>query len=262
MDVVNLTSGKIKFNEQDVPVELSICPKIDCDCGSIYMKFVLSKNPSLGEIVLDLNVYENEIYADPRIDDSPFDDKVQKFLDSLSGNDLAKLFDYYWTEKARQSAEAPISEHPYVFDFKEIEKEGYMLQYGTVFPFADIWAVTIGSRRLIISDYHCLNPSCVCREAHVEFIDMESPEDKVVAVFLVDYDNLIWNFQPHTTPGEMPMPILQALAENQVPDFYRQLEEHHKKLRQLYAVRRSQLFGSSSTKNKRKKNKKNRKKNR
>ena len=255
MDIVDLTSREIKFNEQNISFELSICASVDCDCGSIYLKFVSPENSFPGEIELD--VYEQEAYANfPVFDEGSFDEKVQKFMDSLSDNDWENLFDYYWTEKARQSDEAPIGEHPYIFDFKEIEKEGSMTQYGTVFPFADIWAVTIGSRRLTIFDYHCLNPSCACQESYVEFVDMESPEDKVVGVFLVNYDNQSWNFQPHAVPGTIPIQVLQALAENQIPDFYRQLEEHHKKLRRFYALRRSQFSGSANNKRKKKKNRK------
>ena len=108
--------------------------------------------------------------------------------------------------------------------------------------------IDFGAKRLLLCDMYCLNPACNCQDSIIEIFDTESEIGLLsYGGFTVNYRQPCWE---KYIPGEdsilddIPMPVLRALAENQIPEFYRKLEERHKKLRQLYRLRRSQLFNS------------------
>jgi hypothetical protein len=160
---------------------------------------------------------------------------------------------------------APEVRQPAYFDFREIENDGAMSSYCGIFPSERNMTLIWGNRELLVNDLYCLNPACHCHEVIVEFVDTEENEeyDEIVyGVFSIDYRNRDWSIPDEypAFPDDVPMPVLCALVENQIPDFYEKLEERHKKLRQLYQLRCSQLFGSGSIKNKSKKNRKKNKK--
>lgn len=257
MDIAKTPVKKIKLPDNGMELTFSVCPDINCDCGTISLESEDENFPVTGR--LQIAIYDREISYDGPPDEDVNDIDLESFWQSLSINDWEFLLKSYIDTKTRMAEEAPLSMNKYFFDFEAIEKEKEMIQYGEVFPCENNMLIDFGAKRLLLCDMYCLNPACNCQDSIIEIFDTE-PESGLLSYggFTVNYHQSCWGkYIPGGEPSldDIPIPVLRALAENQIPDFYKKLEERHKKLRQLYRLRRSQLFGSGSGKNKRKKNK-------
>jgi len=235
---------ELEFDGKKVAFKLSVCPVVNCNCGDISLEF---DSPDLPPEI-DLNVFSREANANP--DDSISEDAndnllQQQFLDSMSDKQWETLYRCYMDLKQRQTAEAGLEDHYYVFDFNKIEKEGELTTYCDVFPFDVPMEIESGREMLTVIDYHCLNPACGCHDTAVEFVNLRDcppdEEPQSYGIFMLDYQKHTWDLMPGEEPGVIPMPVFRNMVESQNPDFYRELAKHHKKLKDLYQIRRMQL---------------------
>jgi hypothetical protein len=259
MNITKSPAEKIKLPDAGLEAEISVCPNTNCNCGTVYFCPKCEDFSTEGRLIVD--VFSNDITYE-RLD-CKSNDKLENFKKNISARDWEYLFDCYAEAKKRLSKEAPLSLNEYYFDFEDIEKEAMLIPYNEVFPFENDMIIDCGSKQLEIYDVYCLNSHCNCSDAVVELLDIETESGMLSqGGFTINYRNSEWYdvFEGDDFFADyIPLPVLKTLAENQIPDFYEKLKERHQKLRQLYALRRSQLFGSGSAKNKRKKTKKKKK---
>ena len=249
---------ELEFEGKKATAKLSVCPVVNCNCGDMSLEFNIPALP----LEIELNVYSREITADQ--DDSPAEDEddnqlQQKFLRSISEKQWEALFRCYMDMKRRQAAASGLEQYYYIFNFNGIEKEGELTTYCDVFPFDLPMEVESGSTILTVIDYHCLNPDCGCHDTAVEFVNLrDCPEDEdpqSFGIFMLDYQKQTWDLMPgeeDVLPGEIPMQVLRNLVESQNPEFYKELAKHHKKLKDLYQIRRAQAKTGAQKKGKNK----------
>lgn len=249
---------ELEFEGKKVTSKLSVCPVVNCNCGDMSLEFNIPALP----LEIELNVYSREITADQ--DDSTAEDEddnqlQQKFLRSISEKQWEALFRRYMDMKRRQAAASRLEEYYYIFNFNGIEKEGELTTYCDVFPFDVPMEIESGSTILTVIDYHCLNPNCGCHDTAVEFVNLrDCPEDEdpqSFGIFMLDYQKQTWDLMPgeeDVMPGEIPMQVLRNLVESQNPEFYKELAKHHKKLKELYQLRRTQAKTGAQKKGKNK----------
>ena len=238
MDIAKTPIKKIKLPDNGMELTFSVCPDSNCDCGTIFLESEDENFPVAGR--LQIAIYDREIFYDGPPDEDVNDIDLEKFWQSLSINDWEFLLKSYMDTKTRMAEEAPLSMNGYFFDFEAIEKEKEMIQYGEVFPCENNMLIDFGAKRLLLCDMYCLNPACNCQDSIIEIFDTE-PESGLLSYggFTVNYHQSCWGkYIPGGEPSldDIPIPVLRALAENQIPDFYKKLEERHKKLRQLYRL--------------------------
>ncbi len=244
----NYELQEFDFNGKKVAFRISVCPVVNCNCGDMSLKFDV---PGLPPLIIDLNIFSREVAAetdDSLIEDEKIEVIRQQFLDSMGDKQWEMLYMCYIDLKHRQAADARLEEHCYIFNFNEIENRGELTTYCDVFPFDVPMQVDVAGETLTVIDYHCLNPSCGCHDSAVEFVNLRDSqpdeEPQSYGIFMLDYQNHTWDFMPgegEALPGAIPMPVLRNLVESQNPDFYRELAKHHKKLKDLYQIRRMQL---------------------
>ncbi len=246
---------EFEFGDKRVTAKISVCPVVNCNCGDMLLEF---NSPDL-PLEIDLNIFSREITADQ--DDSLSEDEndhlaEQQFMDSISEKQWEKFFRCYMDMKQRQAAKAGLEDHYYIFDFNRIEKEGELTTYCDVFPFDVPMEIESGRETLTVIDYHCLNPACGCHDTVVEFVNLrDCPEDEEpqsYGIFMLDYQKQTWDLMPGEEDGVIPMAVLRNLVENQNPDFCRELAKHHKKLKELYQIRRMQAKSGSKKSGKKK----------
>jgi len=262
-DIFHYTAGKIDPSQTqkinlggtELKLKFAVCPQANCDCGDISLELAIPGRP--GVLSIDLNIFSRKVAtnADNAHQDGTL---VSLFNDNLNEQSWTKLRGAYEELKRRQGTEAGHDGRTYNFDFSGIENYGEMTLYSEVFQSEAAMILDFNEKKLSVDDFYCLNPACNCHDATVEITDTENDKDgyRLYGVFTINYRTRVWNSVPDNAPSadDIPLPVLRLLAEHQIADFYQRLEEHHKKLRQLYSLRRLQRpHGKTGKKKKRKK---------
>ncbi len=246
---------KINLGGTEVELKFAVCPQANCDCGDMSLELSIPEKP--GVLSVDLNVFSRKVATN--VDNAQQNAAVARlFIDNLNEQSWTKLRGAYEDLKHRQITETGQDGQTYDFNFRGIENYGDMTSYRNVSQAEPVMALDFGGKKLAVNDFYCLNPACNCYNATVEIADTENDEGdcRRYGVFTIKYQTMSWNFMPNYAPlpDDIPLPVLRSLTEHQIPDFYQRLEEHHKKLRQLYSLRRlQQPHGKAGKKKKRKK---------
>jgi hypothetical protein len=179
----------------------------------------------------------------PQLDELRF---AKKFLACLNDEDFDLLSKKHFEIKNRLTEEAKPDAIDAYFDFLSIERNGVLLGYNNVLPFADWLFATLSGKKYRIIDQYCLRPQCLCTDTNLSVIDFDESggRGKELGCINVNYEKKSWKMVEDGSLALDP-DVLRSTLENEIPDLYDTLHKRHVRLRSIYTFSKEKHFSTN-----------------
>lgn len=211
------------------------------------IKCFLKCNDKLSDIkknnlpyVFVIDVY-NKRYVDKDIkEQTPVDNKkfAENFAEQLINQDWKLLFRFLDNYKSYITDTMDI-EHCKItatFPVYDIEKDGIMIGYNQILPFAEAWSYEDDKNYYLIADHYCLDPGCPCTEvvlAVVPWIGDKMIRDDEMRVRF-DYQKNSWEMEDSPSNKQYHLDTLFPKIMKSIPNLTEQLKKRHELLKKIY----------------------------
>lgn len=169
-------------------------------------------------------------------------------LSQLEIDDFEFLETKHFAYKNKITKAADINEIEGYFDYDEVELNGLMYAYNGVLPYGDQLLADIKGEKYIIVDQFCLLPKCKCTDTTLDLVP--AGEDAMKAdpwcAFRLTYAKRHWAVM-EDSPPPIPLDEIRSTIEEQHPDFYKQLQTRHEKLKKIYLNCRRKHYSPPQT---------------
>lgn len=239
-----LTFDKGKYINEKFTGYMEICPNPFCPCHDI--KFAIRKKYDLNNVLTDLQYdFTIDIFKQKYI-------KKNNKADFLSENrKFAKLFvndmtEKIWTELRDvfylykhyiiNHFDPENSEINFNFPVDDIEKDGVMISYHEIFPFAEDILFKNEGIQYLVDEQYCLDPKCSCKEVALTIIPFKNNKFPVSAQMTIrfNYQKKTWVIINNSHDKLLDLnKIVHGLIEI-IPDLCNTLKQRHEKCKSLY----------------------------
>lgn len=170
---------------------------------------------------------------------------ANSFLSELDQNDFQILHENHYKFKNKISERAAPEDIDGYFDYHEVEYEGLMSAYNDVLPFGDQFMVTINGEQYVVLDQYCLLPKCSCTDTILNIISIDhlGKMGEELGTIALNYKKRQWQLKEDLS-FPLTLETLKTTIEEQIPDFYRQMLQRHKKLKAIYAHNKKMHYAS------------------
>jgi hypothetical protein len=224
---------------------IRVCINPACRCG--YIGF--DCRPMTGDEVpspdepgyetplrLDLDVFDRRVKPPP-IRSEASNALAQAVEEEMRDGDWEWLKNFLQAAKRRQMEKMDLATVDAMFPV-EVVKDGAMVGYREVFPWAEVWAFESGVDRWLVWDEYCAQPGCDCTEVALAFVRLD---DEVAAAEGRFPEPDCWLiFDPKTNRWRVdnaedgcPTDQLFAALRKTYPSLAQDLAERHRELQQL-----------------------------
>ena len=228
-------------NKQNYKCIFSACPNPTCTCMTIDidLTFMPGQNceglPKLCHSV-EIDLDRRRLQTSPKKKLAPEEKAFGNLLLSQLGDDDFKYLETrQFAYKNKITEAADINEIEGYFDYDEVELNGLMYAYNGILPYGDQILVTIKEEKYLIVDQFCLQPKCECTDSTLDLVP--AGEDAMKAdpwcAFRLKYAKRHWDMV-EDFPPPIPLEEIQSTIEAQHPNFYKQLQTRHEKLKKIY----------------------------
>jgi len=227
--------------KQNYECIFSACNNPTCTCRTINIDLKSVPDHNCGDLPISNHRVEIDL-TDRTLctslkKDLPSEEKAfgNLFLSQLGDDDFGFLEIKHFAYKNKITETTDFNEIEGYFDYDEVELNGLMYAYNVVLPYGDQILVKIKGEEYLIVDQFCLLPKCKCTDATLDFVP--AGEDAMKAdpwcVFRLKYAKRHWAVM-EDFPPPIPLEEIRTAIEVQHPDFYKQLQIRHEKLKKIY----------------------------
>jgi hypothetical protein len=257
MSIVNYSEDKtlnIDYNIYDNEnkkwsAKLDICPYPTCSCQDITFEFYDSENLSTTppKHRLTIDVFDNKAVKQKGDNPTTKEDYqlAKDFVKKLTKSDWISLRKVFLDYKRHITNSASIEDLVVPFPDKRIEKDGLMVGYHDIFPYAEDVEITLDDIIYIVDDQYCLSYTCSCTHAGLTFIarKKETVLNKRDPLFIIyDYKTKTYRIENRGITKMMSSP--KALVkEIQRKNFGEVFKKRHETLRSIYDNFRERKYG-------------------
>ncbi|WP_340124326.1 SEC-C metal-binding domain-containing protein [Methylobacter svalbardensis] len=216
----------------------SVCMNPVCDCNEVFLNFERSgEEHNVGFNIKDRALIERENV-------SIIDGFANQVFDLLDESDFKVLNSIYWSHKRSGCETADYSQLKVEFPKDEIEREGIMITYNQVLPYADTFNFRLDGKRYAVEDNYCVKNKCHCTEAVLCFypvVNDDAGEDTLAEVgdlaysIWVNYQSKTWTLNDKSQTNDIDTTQAQSILESSYTEFYQLLRQHHQQLKLLYS---------------------------
>lgn len=197
------------------------------------------KNDNLPYVVI-IDVNEKR-YVDKDIkEQTPADNKkfAKDFAEQLITQDWKMLFSFFdnYTSYITDTMDIEHCKITASFPVLDIEREGFVIGYHEILPFAEAWSYEDDVNYYLILDQYCLDPDCPCTEVVLVVVpwvnDEMKRDDEMIVRF--DYQKKSWELQDSPFNKQYHLDSLFPEIMKSIPDLIRQLKKRHEILKTIY----------------------------
>lgn len=168
----NLGSQAIQYSFKDgqktYKGNYKVCESPTCGCFNFNITFnkcnELTLQPQI-ELGLDLEKRAVSKATDGN-DNRQF---ASLLIQDLTDPDWHALVQLFMKIKAYYIEHTDLMTLDVTFPLDEIERDGQLVSYYQIFPFAEIISLNINNKQLFVEDFYCVLPFCHCQDAHLYF---------------------------------------------------------------------------------------------
>lgn len=251
MDLFLLTLSGEGREEESYACKLSSCASPHCACSELVMILApcseSAKASCSGQKPVRVTVDPFDRSLVPR-DDERSDARHAKLGDVISSELTAEQWELlgsaFLESKHKAMSSFDPEQEPLPFQFEVIERDGELLPYQGVFPFAGAITLEHAGRSFLVDDLYCVQPGCQCAEVLLAFCPVDPDKDSVAPLHALFWDlrTGAWVDERTAAPPRGDAAELGlALAENR-SDLAGVLEERRVILRRIYAASRQKLY--------------------
>ncbi|MGZ8236510.1 MAG: SEC-C metal-binding domain-containing protein [Methylobacter sp.] len=216
----------------------SVCMNPVCDCNEIFLSFERpGETHNVGINIKASALIEREPVA-------TIDEFANQVFDLLDETDFKMLKNVYWSHKQLASEQADFSQLKVEFPKNDIVREGLMVIYNEVLPYANRFDVTLESRRYALEESYCVKNKCHCMEVILCFYPVLNEDaDAYTEVELgelafsmrIDYQSKIWEQVDKPQTGHIDTALVRSTLESRYTGFYALIRQRHQRLKLLYS---------------------------
>jgi len=220
---------------------LSFCPSPTCVCGIVDLSVVLERRAA-DSASADSKCYFQVDILNRTLDNagektSKYDRNFGKaFVSCLEEQDWALLYELYGRYKRQIYDQARDEELDTDFPESDIERDGAMMDFHEILPFAEPRAIELDGELHVLLDQYCVRMDCGCTETAVNLIaegDGENILDEYPAVF-IDYESGNWRIVERGGREKVFFSqVADTLKAGDYPGWFR---DRHSRLKSLYRL--------------------------
>jgi hypothetical protein len=229
-------------NEEEVNktwhTKLDICQSPTCRCRELTIELYNTEKTETEEpeFRVSFNVFENKAVKLENKKSSKEDFELSELIAHHFSKENWEHLQKRFLEYKRASIKTtPIDQLQYSFPMKKIERDGLMIGYYDVFPYAEELWLERNNTRYLLDDQYCLASTCSCTHTMLTIIavhnDLQSL-DRSPLVLKYDYKTNSIGIVSRG-PGNIATPneLLQEMRRN---GFIKIFIKRHKQLRLIY----------------------------
>ncbi len=236
---VRTATGKKKFH-----CSLSACPSPTCTCQTLTINFTPMAQPEKEPLSFEIDFKREGLSKTFKKSESKESLKFAKtVLSQMKESDfvlLANLFSFIKNDQIESSA-TDTSYFP--FDYADVESKRLCYGYKSVFPFAIPLYFEIDEKTFFITDQYCVRENCGCTKISLDITEIVRIKNKTrskdICYIDLDYKKRAWKMT-HQVSSDPSMKEIRAAIEKDIPDFYEQVKNRHKKLGRTYSYNKSE----------------------
>jgi len=227
-------------NEKKWISGFEICTNPTCHCRDMTLKLFEAENGEgnkLPKHCFSLDVFgKKAVKLKGENVTSKEDFRFAKsFVKDLSEKDWNELRKFYLDYKRNIMDSTLLDELSASFPEKEIEREGIMIGYYEILPYAKEISIQLDDISYLIDDQYCLSSKCSCKDAVLTFLPIKNGQalnkTNQLAIFF-NYKKKSWRIAANgpeniATPDELVKEISDKHLE-------KKFKERHKNLRTIY----------------------------
>lgn len=225
-------------------VQMEFCDNPLCKCGICTMTLTSDQEDG-GEpkiVVLDLikQKAEKKALNKARTIDRPL---AQQVFKNLTKEDFDLLYQRFYRYKEAITRSANLEQLDTVFPAEEIERDGILVGYNEILPFAEPLGMQARGGKVFIIDQYCVVPGCDCKDAHLSFhiqVDKKSKPASPSFMVSMNYKTSQWTVtkDPPSRHQEKDVGELIRGFQTAYPDYKSKLTQRHARIKKLYAIYR------------------------
>jgi hypothetical protein len=224
-----------------------VCPGPTCTCTDIDLKLE-SKNGQLINPAIEVSLY----LLNKSISEKTKGDANLKLAKSLvkdfDNNDWKKLRSLFLDKKLYYTENSNLEDLDYVFPIEDIERDGLLISYNEILPFARHIIFEFNGKKIIVDDLYCVFPKCPCKDIHLYFTPFNEEqsifpfmiESRAETYIIYNFKSKQWHLKQQTKMSVVPEQLMKALKNNY--DIQKLFGDRHKTIRRLYLNYRHQNF--------------------
>lgn len=221
---------------------LTACENPVCTCGIVYL--ILNpiqcgdKNEKLPPMrKVEIDIIEKSLgYRDKESIPKQDIEFAIHLLSKLDDGDFQILYERHFAYKNKISEKAEPDSIKAHFEYDEVEYDGLMYAYCDILPYGNQFYVTIKDKEYTIIDQYCLLPKCSCSDVYldIDYINKNQKIGDTVYTLSLNYIKKKWRII-EGDPYNVSVNTIISAIENQIPNFYKQILDRHKKVKTIYA---------------------------
>ena len=224
-----------------------VCPGPTCTCTDIDLKFE-SKNGQVISPELEVSLY----LLDKSISEKTKGDANHKFAKLLvkdfDNDDWKMISSLFLDEKNYYTENSNLEDLDFVFPIDDIERDGLLISFNEILPFARHTIFEINGKKFIVDDLYCVFPKCPCKDIHLTFMPFNAEQSifpfmtnsTAETSIIYNFKSNRWRLEKQTQMPISPEQLMKALNQNY--DIQTLFGDRHKTIRRLYLNYRRQHF--------------------
>lgn len=202
-----------------------ICPNPACNCGTITFNVARGRENIISkpiEVSFAIDVLRKKVYEEPTEKADYFDIGFAKeFVNELKRDDWDKLHSVYLKFKEESTKTFPIELIDTNFPYEDIEKDGALVGFYQILPYAEKRFLEIELEKFFIDDDYCVYGGCDCSNVYIGFFPYLEDEIKTddFTEICLDYIKKNWEIKNQAenikaSPEELMAVLLEQKWES------------------------------------------------
>ena len=216
------------FAGQSFTVAFDICPNPCCPCAFLGLECHL-ENSDEPPRSISIDLRKSRLSADKG--DEKAIALAQAFHDEAPPHQWRQLWDVFTATKCRQMDTMDLDSLDAVLP--EGAKEGAMVAYSQVFPWAPFFEFTFENGPWFADEQYCVRPECDCTEAALSFFHRTKASGRLNAQLCVFYDYVTGKERLEKSRPKISVEGLLQSLHTAHPALSETLRRRHAQLKQL-----------------------------
>jgi len=231
--------------------KLDICPSPTCSCKDVTIELydTENKNATSPEHRVSFDVFEQKPVRMAGQNKTSIEDfrLAESLADNFSKKIWHQLRSLFVEYKRELMKTTPIDQLHISFPEKKIERDGLMVGYFDIFPYAEELLLELNDIKYLLDDQYCLSSTCSCTHTILTIVAIRNEKKTIKRnnlVIRLDYkSNSLEIMQRGPKNIAKPDELVREIIRN---GFVKIFKERHRRLREIYNYFRKKSFKNAS----------------
>jgi len=224
-----------------------VCPSPICTCTDIDLRFE-SINGQLINSTFEVSLHLLKRSISEKTKGNANFELANSLVKDFDNNDWKLLTSIFLDKKRYYTENSSLEDLDYEFPIEDIERDGLLISYNQILPFAQFIIFEVNGKKIIVDDLYCVFPKCPCKDIHLSFTLFNEQQSIFPFMTAITAETtIVYNFKSNRwrleTQAKMPISpeqLMNGLKQNY--DIQKIFGDRHTTIRRLYLNYRRQNF--------------------